>query len=249
MVLYIFIMTPKQRGPHIGWRAKLQRLDIPGLILIATATTLFLLALEWGGTRYPWRAWQIILLFCSSITILCAFIASQIRLGDIGTIPRHLLKRKDLIACSWLGFCVAGSASVTSFWLPEWLQEIKNTSTLQSGEYMMPQVLGFALFGLLTGPLVTLLGFWGPFMLFGSIFMAIGGGLLSTLNVDSLPSAWVGFQCLFGIGYGLGAQAPVSLLQEIFDDENDISMGTSIVVLWSQLGRKYFPIRHTMSFH
>lgn len=79
--------------------------------------------------------------------------------------------------------------------------------------------------------------------------MAIGGGLLSTLNVDSLPSAWVGFQCLFGIGYGLGAQAPVSLLQEIFDDENDISMGTSIVVLWSQLGRKYFPIRHTMSFH
>lgn len=218
-------------------KTKVQRLDIPGLVLIVTATTLFLLALEWGGTRYPWRGWQIILLFCSAITILCAFIASQIRLADMGTIPLSLLKRKEVIACSWLGFCAAGSASVTSFWLPNWFQEIKNASPLESGESMMPQVLGFALFGLLTGPLVTLVGYWGPFMMFGSVFMAVGGGLLTTLKVNSLPSAWIGFQCLFGVGYGLGAQAPVSLLQEIFSNENDISMATSIVVLWSQLGR------------
>lgn len=147
------------------------------------------------------------------------------------------------MACSWLGFCIVGSASVTSFWLPNWFQEIKDASPLESGESMMPQVLGFALFGLLTGPLATVLGYWGPFMMFGSIFMAIGGGLLTTLNVTSLPSAWIGFQCLFGIGYGLVAQAPVSLLQEIFKDESDISMATSIVVLWSQLGRKCFPPR------
>ncbi|RDI79583.1 hypothetical protein Vi05172_g10501 [Venturia inaequalis] len=236
MVLFIFITTPEQREPRMSWKTKIQRLDIPGLVLIVTATTLFLLALEWGGTRYPWRGWQTILLFCSSITILCAFIASQIRLGDMGTIPVSLLKRKEVVACSWLGFCIAGSASVTSFWLPNWFQEIKNASPLESGESMMPQVLGFALFGLLTGPLATLLGYWGPFMIFGSVFMSIGSGLLTALKVNSLPPAWVGFQCLFGVGYGLGAQAPVSLLQEIFKDENEISMATSIVVLWTQLG-------------
>lgn len=183
--LFIFITAPEQSEPPLNVKAKVQRLDIPGLVLLVTATTLFLLALEWGGTRYLWRGWQIIFLFCSAITILCAFIASQIRLGDMGTIPLSLLKRKKVIACSWLGLCAAGSARVTSFWLPNWFQEIKNASPLESGESMMPQVLVFALFGLLTGRLVPLVDYWGPFIMFGSVFMAVGGGLLITLKVNS----------------------------------------------------------------
>ncbi|QDS67459.1 hypothetical protein FKW77_000692 [Venturia effusa] len=236
MVLFIFITTPEQKQPRLSWKARLQRLDIPGLVLIVLATTFFLTALEWGGTRFPWRGWQIVLLFCFSVTMLCAFVATQLRLGDMGAIPVSLLKRKEIVACSWLGFCVNGSASVTSFWLPNWFQEIKNASPLESGESMLPQVLGFALFGLLTWPLVTCVGYWGPFILSGTVFMAIGGGMLTTLHTNSSPSAWIGFQCLSGIGYGLCAQAPISLLQEILTYENDVSMATSIVVLWSQLG-------------
>lgn len=71
--------------------------------------------------------------------------------------------------------------------------------------------------------------------------MALGEGFLTILHTDSTTSAWIGFQCLFGIGYGLAIQAPINLLQEVFKDEKDVSMATSIVILYSQLGRTFLP--------
>ena len=130
-------------------------------------------------------------------------------------------------------------SSVVSYWLPVWFQEIKNVSPLESAEMTLPSVLGFALFSLLTGPWATYVGYWSAFMVLGSIFIAIRGGLLTTFHVNTTTPAWIGYQCLFGIGYGLGAQAPVNMLQEIFTDGHDVSMATSVVALWSNLGRKH----------
>ena len=38
-------------------------LDIPGAILIMAATSVLMLALNWGGTRYPWSSPTILGLF------------------------------------------------------------------------------------------------------------------------------------------------------------------------------------------
>jgi hypothetical protein len=45
------------------------------------------------------------------------------------------------------------------------------------------------------------------------IFMSIGAGLLSTLQVDSGHAKWIGYQAIFGVGVDFGLQAAFSTAQ------------------------------------
>jgi hypothetical protein len=52
-------------------------LDIIGFLLFAPSIIMFLLALEWGGTNYPWADSRIIGLFCGAA-------------GMVRTVPLYL---------------------------------------------------------------------------------------------------------------------------------------------------------------
>lgn len=226
----------------LNFKAKLKRLDLLGLLFIVSATTSLLLALTWGGTRYPWSSWRIILLFCASFALVAIFVVVQKNLGEDGTVPPALLRRDvivEMTACCLLGFATNAASNVINYWLPVWFQVVKNDSPLTSAVKILPQVLSFAVVALLSGPCVTFLGHWGPIIVCGSMIMTTGAGLLTRLTLASPTAAWIGYEVMFGAGFGLILQAPVSLLQEIFDDnDNDISMATALVILCSQLGRK-----------
>lgn len=43
-------------------------------------------------------------------------------------------------------------------------------------------------------------------MIVSSILAATGAGMLSTFTPESNHSLWIGYQCLTGIGIGLGMQ-------------------------------------------
>jgi hypothetical protein len=55
---------------------------------------------------------------------------------------------------------------------------------------------------------VTVVGYYAPLMIVSSVLAAIGCGLLSTLKPDSYHGYWIGYQCLTGIGIGMGMQQP-----------------------------------------
>ena len=70
------MLTPKQ---------KLARLELPGALLLLAAFVCLLLALQWGGTIFPWssaKVWGCLLAFG---LLLAIFIGLQVYLKD-GTI-------------------------------------------------------------------------------------------------------------------------------------------------------------------
>lgn len=87
--------------------------------------------------------------------------------------------------------------------------------------------------------MITNFGYYTPFMLIGSVFMAVGVGLLSTLKVNSGHSAWIGYQIIYGLGVGFGMQQSLIAAQTVLPLQ-DIPIGTSIMNFCLTLGGSLF---------
>lgn len=110
---------------------------------------------------------------------------------------------------------------------------------MKSGIMNLPMIIAVVVVSILAGGLVTACGYYTPFMIFSSIIMTIGAGLLSTLDVNSGHPKWIGYQALFGIGLGLGMQQPMMVAQTALKTE-DIPSGTAIVMFAQTLGGSVF---------
>jgi hypothetical protein len=93
----------------------------------------------------------------------------------------------------------------------------------------LPFILGMVIFSIVAGGLVTVIGYYTPFMYIAAIAMPIGAGLLSTLKPDSGSAKWIGYQIIFGLGIGCGFQQPLIAAQAALPLE-DIPVGTAIMM-------------------
>lgn len=91
----------------------------------------------------------------------------------------------------------------------------------------------------MAGVLVTVFGYYTPFMYLSSIIMSIGAGLVSTWKVDSTAGMWIGYQVLFGLGTGFGFQQPMMAAQTCLPLA-DVSIGTSYIMFLQMLGGAMF---------
>jgi hypothetical protein len=110
--------------------------------------------------------------------------------------------------------------------LPFYFQSVQGASATQSGIRNTPYTV-LTIFGsILSGGLVTKVGYyvcyaqlllnWAavinclklPFIWGGAIIAAVGSGLITTLGVGSTTGEWAGFQILAGFGVGMGFQLP-----------------------------------------
>lgn len=69
----------------------------------------------------------------------------------------------------------------------------------------------------------------------GALIFCVGCGMLYTLQVDSSPAHWVGYQILAGIGAGSGVQIPFIAVQVVLS-EKDMPSGNAIAIFFNTLG-------------
>ena len=92
---------------------------------------------------------------------------------------------------------------------------------------------------ILSGGLVTLWGYYTPFMIIGTVLTAIGFGLITTFQPDTSSAVWIGYQILAGGGIGFGMQQPLIAVQTVLDIA-DVPTGTAIVIFMQTLGGALF---------
>lgn len=131
----------------------LRRLDLIGFALFVPTAVQFLLALEWGGSRYVWDSATIIGLFCGAAGMFCAFLTWEYRRGDSAMIPFSMVRRK-IVWCSCLVmFLFMGSMIITSYYMPIYFQTVRNATPTMSGVYILPAILSQILFSTVSGVL------------------------------------------------------------------------------------------------
>ncbi|KAL9090876.1 MAG: hypothetical protein Q9165_005084 [Trypethelium subeluteriae] len=216
-VVSIFFENPKRRHTEMSVRQKIAEVDLVGAFLLICAIVCLLLALQWGGTTYPWhdsKVWG-----CDRATIP----------------PRILLKQRTVFACAWFSCFLAMGLYAHIYYLPIYFQAVKGTTAEGSGIRLIAYLVSNTIVSILVGGAITAIGYYSPFMILAAIIFTIGAGLLTTLQVDSSRATWIGYQVLTGAGSGIGVQIPFTAVQVVLDSK-DMPSGNAVTIFFNTLG-------------
>lgn len=119
----------------------LGKLDLFGFVLFAPSATMVLMALQWGGTKYPWKSATIIGLFCGGFAMALVFLAWEYRVGDKAMIPFSMLRVRAVWASCVANMFFYGTMLIFSYYIPIYFQSVKGVSPALSGVYMLPAII------------------------------------------------------------------------------------------------------------
>ncbi|KAJ7645389.1 MFS transporter [Mycena rosella] len=242
LVMVFFFKMPKsadRKAQTISVAERINQFDPWGTLLFIPAIVCLLLALQWGGSKYPWKNGRIIGLFVVFGVLIIGFIVVQLWKQENATVPPRIFKARSIWSGAWFSLCLGSGFFILVFYLPIWFQAIKGVSAVKSGIDNLPMILSLVISSLLAGIFITIFGYYTPFVLLSTVLMSVGAGLLSTLTPSTGHAHWIGYQIIFGLGVGFGMQQPVIAAQTVLE-LTDVPIGTSIVMFMQTLGGALF---------
>jgi EmrB/QacA subfamily drug resistance transporter len=230
-LIALFMVISKM--PKLSHAAK-GSIDYLGAVLIVAACVPLLLALTFGGQKYPWDSAVVLGLLAMFVICTTLFVFVEKRLKD-PIIHMELFSNKVFTWANIAGFFSSMSfLSVVAF-LPLFMQLGQGVQATTSGLSTLPLMLGLIVAATISGRLVTRTGRYKPFMLFGMAVLLIATFLMSqmTHNTTRFDLGWR--MALLGIGlgplqslYGVAIQNAVPL--------NRIGVVTSANQFFRQIG-------------
>jgi hypothetical protein len=134
-------------------RELLSKLDIGGFCLFAPCAIMFLMALEWGGTKYAWNSAKVIGLLCGSAGTFAIFVVWEFRQGDNAMIPYSMLRKKEVWSSCIVIFFFFGGLLTFTYYLPIYFQAVKGVAPSPSGVYILPGILSQMMMAVVSGVL------------------------------------------------------------------------------------------------
>ncbi|KAI8953563.1 MFS toxin efflux pump [Xylaria longipes] len=236
VVLAVLLNSKNQKVPEGPLLSKLKQLNLFALFIFSGSVVSLLLALEWGGSVYPWGSRTIIALLVVAGISFGIFLAFEILRKDRATIPSSVLLNRTAGLSILYAFCSSAAYNVVDYFLPIWFQAIKGASAVESGLMLLPSIIGLSVAAISSGFIVSfIVGYYTPLMLLGSTMMAIGYGFLTTFKPDTGTASWIGWQVLFGIGIGFAFPQPWAAVQTALP-AGDIPAGLSSVSFAISIG-------------
>lgn len=115
MIAFFFQDKPPQK--HITSREKLQSLDLIGTAIFLPTVVCLLLALQWGGQKYPWSNARIIVLFVLFGVGLCIWLYVQHARQELATVPPRIIKNRNVWGALAYNTCLGGAFFVSVYYV------------------------------------------------------------------------------------------------------------------------------------
>lgn len=129
---------------------------------------------------------------------------------------------------------LTGLTTITVYFLPIWFQAVTQVSPVESGIRTIPLVIATVAGQISGGISSAKIGYYTQWAIAGTCFMAIGVGLLTTLQVDTSKGKWIGYQIIYGLGFGWSFQVP-NLAMMTSLPKKDLPMGFALNLFVSLL--------------
>lgn len=233
MVVLIFVL--KLHNPKTPMKEGLAAIDWLGSLLIIGGTLMWLLGLEFGGVVYPWASATTICLIVFGIITVGLFLVYETKVPKYPITPLRLFKIRSNIAAYSMAFTHAFTFMSGSYWLPLYFQGVLGASSLMSGVYLMPYVLGLSFASAAIGVWIKMTGMYKAAILAGMSVTVLGFGLFIDLGAKADWAKIIVFQIIAGVGIGPNFQAPLIALQASIEPR-DIGSATSAFTFIRQLG-------------
>lgn len=106
---------------------------------------------------------------------------------------------------------------------------------MQAGIKILPLLLACVLTSVLSGALITVIGYYNLVVLPAVVLLTVGCGLITRFDVGTPMREWFGFQVIAGLGVGPGFQIAVLVVQTVLTQEW-VPVGTASVQFFQALG-------------
>jgi EmrB/QacA subfamily drug resistance transporter len=209
------------------------KIDIAGITTMVIGVVSLLLALSLGGKDYAWSSWQILSLFGVSVVFLSLFVLAERKAAE-PIIPLSLFQNKVYTLMNGIGFFMAVGMFGAIMFVPLFMQGIIGISASTSGTIMTPMMFAMILASILGGQLVRKIGVRIQITL-GMGILAIGFGLLTTMNLHTSELTATSYMIVIGIGIGLVMPILTLALQEAFP-KSELGIVTSSSQFFRQIG-------------
>ena len=190
---------PRHERPH--------ELDIVGAALMVGAAIVLMLAMTWGGSRYPWASWQILGLIAAS-TAMWGLFALRLATADEPLIPPSVLREPVVTRIVVVGFFSIGAIIVLSIYVPLYLELVLGASPSVSGTALIAFTAGTVIGAFAAGRSL------GRSRRYMRLPMAgLGIGIASLVVMAAMPTALTlaAVCCLLALcGAGIGPMYPVT---------------------------------------
>lgn len=193
-------VADSRRGALAAWA---RRLDYVGNLIFIPSTVSLLIGLIEGGVEHPWSSWHILVPILLGIAGLFVFMAHQILLAELPSVPPRLFGNRTSAAALLMTFTSSVLVQAVSYFLPVYLQAVQGTTVVDSGTFFLPFALGTLVFAVVSGLVLSAIGVYRPLHAAAFAMSALGFGLFTRLDAATPKVAWVFFQLIVSAGAGL----------------------------------------------
>jgi MFS family permease len=217
---------PIHAGSHL--------IDLPGAVLLIAATALLLLAMTWGGSRYPWLSSEILGIVGCSAVLWMGFGWRLLHAFE-PLISLEVLGNPIVLAGTISMFLLQAASIGLSVYLPVYLQSHLGLTASASGLGLLGLLLGTVAGASASGRLIPRFVHYKRIALAGAAFSVLCLGLLSALAGSA--SLAVIELLVIGVGIGSGAGFPVSTVSvQNAVDRAHLGVATGVLTFLRSLG-------------
>lgn len=224
-----------QRTLHLPPRPRRDtRIDYAGALAIAVGVSSLLVWVTLADHQFAWWSWQTAVLVPVGLLAIVAAIAIERRVSD-PLIPLRLFGERNIVLAVIASISVGVAMFGSTVFLSQYLQLSQGKSATESGLLSIPMVIGLFLSSTIIGRRITKTGRYKRWMMLGAGLLAVGLGLMGTL--DERTSLWeLGvFMAIVGGGVGMLMQNLVLVVQNTVE-LRDMGSGSALVAFMRSLG-------------
>ncbi|MCO7220343.1 MDR family MFS transporter [Klenkia sp. PcliD-1-E] len=223
-----------QRTLHLPTVKRTVHIDYLGAAFLTAGVSLLLIWVTLAGGSFAWLSLDTALMVGGGLLAVVAFLVTETRAKE-PIVPLRLFRERTttlaIIASVAVGVALFGS----TVFLGQYLQISRGYSPTAAGLLTIPMVGGLLVSSTVSGILISRFGRWKAYLVAGSVLVAAGFGLLSTVDHATNMVLLGVFLAVLGLGIGMTMQNLVLAVQNTVA-ATDLGAASSAVAFFRSLG-------------
>jgi EmrB/QacA subfamily drug resistance transporter len=217
-------MLSNRQLKRVPVHERAHKIDLVGAGLMMVSAVALLLALTWGGTRYPWLSQQIVFLLVAAVVLTVAFVLWVLR-AEEPFLPVAVLNNPIMRAGCCTTACTQGVSIGLTIFVPLYYEVVHGLSASDSGLALIPIVMMTTPGSYLSGRAMLYMDRykWAPI-----VMLSIATVSVALLVVHPLMPVWAVALITGFVGIGTGSSYPtvtVSIQNAIPHQQIGVAMG------------------------
>ncbi|PWY82164.1 DNA repair protein RAD50 [Aspergillus heteromorphus CBS 117.55] len=199
----IFFFLHVRTSKEMSFLQKIRRIDYIGNVVLIASTVSVLFALTYGGTKYDWSSWHIVVSLVIGLVGLFIFVALENSPWILEpVVPPRLFSNRTSATVFAATFLNSALLYWVMFFLPVYFQAVLGSSAERSGVQLLPIIVVAVPAAIVAVLILAKYGRYKPLHLIGFAVCTIGLGLFTFFDRKTSTAEWVIFQMIAGGGSG-----------------------------------------------